>query len=84
MYTTVECAPSYTFIQVKETRELSEKSHHVRHASSTFYIGRSVPEEAAHVSEGWLYKRGKIVRNWKPRWFILDTEKGNVSFGKGL
>jgi hypothetical protein len=59
--------------------EFPEKGHRVRHASSTFYIGRSVPEEATHVSEGWLYKKGKIVRSWKLRWFILDTEKGDVS-----
>lgn len=59
--------------------EFPEKGHRVRHASSTFYIGRSVPEEVSHISEGWLYKKGKIVRSWKQRWFILDTEKGDVS-----
>ena len=68
------------YIQQKDNVvEFPEKGHRVRHASSTFYIGRSVPEEASYVSEGWLYKRGKIVRNWKQRWFILDTEKGDVS-----
>ena len=59
--------------------EFPEKGDRVCHASSTFYIGRSVPEEVFHVSEGWLYKKGKIMRSWKLRWFILDTEKGDVS-----
>ena len=68
------------FLQQKDkVVEFPEKGHRVRHASSTFYIGRSVPEEASHVSEGWLYKKGKIVHSWKLRWFILDTEKGDVS-----
>ena len=38
--------------------------------------------DRAEVSEGYLYKRGKIVKNWKQRWFVLDTEKGEVSVYK--
>lgn len=64
--------------QKDNTVEFHEKGHRVRHSSSTFYNGHSVPE-VSHISEGWLYKRGKIVRNWKQRWFILNKEKGNVS-----
>ena len=40
------------FLQQKDNMvEFPEKGHRVRHASSTFYIGRSVPEEVSHVSE---------------------------------
>ena len=43
--------------------EFPEKGHRIRCASSMFYICRSIPEEASHVSEGWLYKKGKIVHS---------------------
>ena len=28
-----------------------------------FFLESPLPEEASHVSEGWLYKKGKIVRS---------------------
>ena len=34
--------------------------------------------EEPEVIEGWLHKRGKIVRNWKLRWFVLDTDRKEV------
>ncbi|XP_064399586.1 myotubularin-related protein 5-like isoform X3 [Halichondria panicea] len=36
--------------------------------------------EEPEVSEGWLYKRGKIVRNWKLRWFLLDTDRKEIRY----
>ncbi len=39
--------------------------------------GQSLQSDA-NVSEGWLYKRGKIVLNWKLRWFVLDTDRKEV------
>ena len=47
-----------------------------RLASSTFYAGKTMDE--SQTSEGFLYKRGKIVKNWKQRWFILDTDRREV------
>ena len=57
-----------------------ERSQWSRHASSVFFSSRgsNVLDGAAQISEGYLYKRGKIVRNWKQRWFVLDTEKKEV------
>jgi len=49
-----------------------------RLASSTFYAGKTTDEP--QTSEGFLYKRGKIVKNWKQRWFILDTDRRELSY----
>ena len=47
----------------------------MRQGSSTFYIET---ERASHIYEGHLFKKGYFVKNWKQRWFVLDSEKGEV------
>jgi len=39
-----------------------------------FYVDRR-----SKTYEGYLYKKGKMVKNWKLRWFILDLESKEVS-----
>ncbi len=29
---------------------------------------------------GWLVKRGQVVKNWKPRWFVLDPEARTLTY----
>lgn len=29
--------------------------------------------------EGFLFKKGGVVKNWKERYFVLNLEKGHVS-----
>ena len=41
-----------------------------------FYVDR----RSNKICEGYLYKKGKMVKNWKLRWFILDLETKEVSF----
>jgi len=43
-----------------------------------FFDNQNLLDGANQVNEGYLYKKGKIVRNWKLRWFVMDAEKGEV------
>jgi myotubularin-related protein 5/13 len=52
-----------------------EDAFRMRQGSSTFYIET---ERASHIYEGHLFKKGYFVKNWKQRWFVLDSEKGEV------
>ena len=56
-----------------------EGSNWTRQAGSVFFSTPDMLDGTPQVSEGYLYKKGKIVRNWKLRWFVMDTEKGEVS-----
>lgn len=40
-------------------------------------INSSIPSSANIVKEGWLFKRGEHIRNWRPRYFLL-LEDGSL------
>jgi myotubularin-related protein 5/13 len=42
--------------------------------------GSSSPQLDAATMDGVLLKRGKIVKNWKSRYFVLDPEKRELSY----
>ena len=61
-----------------QPEEDTDKAGH-RHRSSTLIRSKSKKMQDLHECEGYLYKKGGIVKNWKLRYFVLDTEKRHVS-----
>ena len=47
---------------------------------TNWVFNNDVFDGTPQINEGYLYKKGKIVRNWKLRWSVMDTEKGEVSW----
>ena len=61
----------------QHTADYPERTYHSKLSGSTFYSSKA--QTSPTLTEGYLYKRGKIVKNWKLRWFIFDSEKKEVS-----
>ena len=46
-------------------------------ASRTWSVSKGIGTD--YECEGFLYKKGGVVKNWKLRYFILDLDKRHVS-----
>ena len=43
-----------------------------------FFFTQTDSGQAKKLHCGHLYKRGHLLRQWKARWFVLDTQRNQV------
>ncbi|KAE9356456.1 hypothetical protein PF008_g3604 [Phytophthora fragariae] len=65
-----------------QQRRMTEPSHQPYYDKQTQPQASWRPEESTPIMQGWLYKQGGFVKNWKKRWFV--AREGKMMYYHGM